>query len=145
MLLHATSAILLWLILRRLEIPGAFVASAIFAIHPIQVESVAWITERKNVLAGVFFFASLLNYLKSESIGDPAPATPNDRTKYYLISLALFICGILSKTIAGSMPIEDPEAAGHCLFYCWLAGGIYVGFLERRFRRPSGVVVKEEA
>jgi len=62
-----------------------------------------------------------------------------------LAFLATVVAFVASIYIAGSMPIEDPEAAGHCLFYCWLAGGIYVGFLERRFRRPSGVVVKEEA
>src|SRR5205823_11863490 len=91
MFLHGGSAIRLWLILRRLQIPGAFVASAIFAIHPIQVESVAWITERKNVLAGVFFFASLLNYLKFEGIDNPTDTTPARRTKHYLTALILFI------------------------------------------------------
>src|SRR5207244_2484301 len=91
MLLHGGSAILLWLILRRLHIPGAFIASAIFAIHPIQVESVAWITERKNVLAGVFFFASILNYLKFEGIGDTTAATPAQRERYYWIALVLFV------------------------------------------------------
>src|SRR5207237_7740946 len=63
-LLHFANAWMLWTILRRLGLPGAFVAAAIWALHPIQVESVAWITERKNVLSAFFIFASMLVYLR---------------------------------------------------------------------------------
>lgn len=109
-LLHALGALFLWRALRRLGVPGAWVAAAIFAVHPVHVESVAWVTERKNVLSGVFFFASLLAFLRfrplpaSES-GKGSKAGSTDGAEatswaFYGLSLALFVGAVLSKTVA---------------------------------------------
>ena len=106
MLLHAAGAILLWFLLRELAVPGAWVAAAIFALHPINVESVAWISERKNVLAGALFFGSILAFLKSPmGLHREGAATGKDRDlTLYFVAVALFILAVLSKTVACSMP-----------------------------------------
>jgi len=63
-ILHSFSAVLLWRILRSLSVSGAWVASAVFALHPVNVESVAWIAERKNVLSCLLYLSSLIVYIK---------------------------------------------------------------------------------
>src|SRR5258706_4288966 len=62
--LHALAAFLLVVILRRLAIPGALLGGLIFAVHPVCVESVAWIAEQKNTVSAVFYLASALTYLQ---------------------------------------------------------------------------------
>jgi tetratricopeptide (TPR) repeat protein len=102
-LLHALNAILFWRVLQRLSIPGAWAAALIFALHPVYVESVAWVTERKNVLSGAFFLSSLLAYLRFAP-PDAASRDEPHRWRYYLLALALFVCALLSKTVTCSLP-----------------------------------------
>jgi len=94
-LLHAGVASLFGLVLRRLATPGAFFAALIFAAHPVFAESVAWITEQKNTLSGVFFLASALAYLHFDQKRTPG---------LYAGALFLFACAVLSKTVTAPLP-----------------------------------------
>ena len=95
LLLHCAAAGLVFLILRKLQIPGAWLATAIFALHPVQVESVAWITEQKNTLSAVFYLGAMLTYLQFDQ-------TRNRST--YALALGLFLLALLSKTTTVTLP-----------------------------------------
>lgn len=108
MLLHAVNALLLWWVLRRLRVPGAWLAAALFAVHPVHVESVAWVTERKNVLSGALYLLSLLAYLRFSRLDSSeekaaSPVAPRP-WKFYALSLFLFGCALLSKSVTCSLP-----------------------------------------
>jgi tetratricopeptide (TPR) repeat protein len=94
-LLHVVVALLLVKILRQLKIPGAWLAAAIFALHPVQVESVAWISELKNTLSGVFYLGAALIYLEFDR--------SRNRGKWVL-ALGLFAAGLMSKTVIATLP-----------------------------------------
>ncbi len=105
-LLHATSVVLLWRLLERLRLPGAWLAAAIFAVHPVEVESVAWVTERKNVLSLALALGALLCYLRFSPVGevDGRAAPIPGRWRWYALSLLLFAGALLSKTVVASLP-----------------------------------------
>ena len=92
LILHIANATVAWAILRQLRIPGAFVAALIFVVHPVNVESVAWIAQRKNTLSMLFFLLSIRWYLRYDD-GPPAPG----RTRWYGLSLLAFALAMLSK------------------------------------------------
>lgn len=102
-ILHAVNAVLLWLMLRRLTVPGAWLAAALFAVHPVQVESVAWITERKNVLSGLFYFGSAICLLRFFRLSAEEKEQSPQRL-WYGAALLLFVCALLSKTVTSSLP-----------------------------------------
>ncbi len=94
-LLHAAAGVMVAMVLRRLAIPGALLAAAIFALHPVQVESVAWITEQKNTLSAVFYLAAAMAYLRFD----------RDRgAAWYLAATVLFVLSFASKIVTVTLP-----------------------------------------
>lgn len=94
-LLHALAACLFAVVLRRLRIPGAWLGGLLFALHPVAVESVAWISEQKNTLSAVFYLLAVLAYLRfDEKRGWGA----------YAGASALFLLAILSKSVVATLP-----------------------------------------
>ena len=94
-LLHLVNTLLLWHLLRRLVVPGAWVVAAVFAVHPLHVESVAWIIERKDVLSGLFYLAAVLAWMRF---------VEQPRRRWYAGSLVLYAAALLSKSIAITLP-----------------------------------------
>ncbi len=95
-LLHALGAALFWELLRRLGVPGALPAALVFCLHPVHAESVAWLTERKNVLSGVFYLASLNAWVRH--LGDGG-------ARAWRWSLLFFALALLAKTATLMLPV----------------------------------------
>jgi len=94
-LFHGTAACLVAVILRRLAVPGAWLAAAIFALHPVHVESVAWMSEQKNTLSAVFYLSAALVYLHFDQKRRPA---------LYGLGLGLFALGLMTKSVIATLP-----------------------------------------
>jgi tetratricopeptide (TPR) repeat protein len=94
-LLHGVSALLLVAILRRLGVRGAWLGGWLFALHPVMVESVAWIAELKNTLSGAFFLGAGLAYLRFDETRAP---------RRYALALLLFLAGLLAKSVVATLP-----------------------------------------
>ncbi len=107
--LHAASACLLILIMRRLTLPGAWLAGLIFALHPVCVEAVAWISEQKSTLSGVFYLAAALTYLRFDR---------TRRKPAYFLALGLFLLALMSKTVTATLP------AALLVIFWWQRGRI---------------------
>lgn len=98
MLLHAVSAVLLWQVLARLKIPGAWVAGVVFAVHPVCVNSVARIAELKNTLSLPLFLLSLWFYL-------PGASNKGESAIRYVLSFLFFILALMAKTSTIMLPV----------------------------------------
>ncbi|MGZ4972008.1 MAG: tetratricopeptide repeat protein, partial [Limisphaerales bacterium] len=94
--LHALSCIILWRAFVRLNFPSAWLAAFLFALHPVTVESVAWIAERKNVLAMFFYSLTVWSFIRFAQSG---------KRTFYILSLSAFLLSLLAKTAAAGWPI----------------------------------------
>ena len=94
-LLHATAAGLFGTLLRRLAVPGAWLAALLFVLHPVCVESVAWIAEQKNTLSAIFYLAAALAYLRFDE---------GRSSRHYLLATGLFLLALLTKSVTASLP-----------------------------------------
>ncbi len=122
-LLHLANTLLVWHLLRRLAVPGAWVVAAVFAVHPLHVESVAWVIERKDVLSGLFYLASALVWIRF---------VEQPRRGWYVCSLALYASGLLSKSIVVTLPVAL------LIWHWWQQGRATLTDLKRLV--PFGVV-----
>jgi tetratricopeptide (TPR) repeat protein len=150
-LLHAASALMLWRILKRLGVAGAPIAAAIFALHPVMVESVAWITERKNTLSLLFYLLSMNAYLTFARVDEEEPKPANGRWGAYAAALLFFLCALGSKTVTATLPaalllilwwkrrLSRRDLALLAPFFLLaLAAGLMTSFLERAEVGASG-------
>ena len=146
LLMHAANAVLLFVVLTRLNIRNAFWIAAIFAAHPMAVESVAWVTERKNVQSMLFALASFAMYLRFID-------APKGRVLgTWLASFLLFACALLSKTTAIFVPpcivlallwLQKPINTRLVLsvlpyFAIGLASGLFTAHVERTIVGATG-------
>jgi tetratricopeptide (TPR) repeat protein len=143
-LLHAGGAVLFGAVLRRLAVPGAWLAAVLFALHPVHVESVAWITEQKNTLSIVFYLAAAFTYLGFDESRKPGA---------YARSSALFALSLLCKTVTVTLPAallvvlwwkrgELRWKRDFRPLVPWLAvgaaAGLFSSWVERRFLGAQG-------
>jgi protein O-mannosyl-transferase len=106
---HVASAILLWRILQILRVRGAWLGAALWALHPVMVQSVAWVTELKNTQSCVFYLLSILFFLKWEDqegavSRPPQRRTGDRRSLVFALSLLFFLLATLSKTSVVMLP-----------------------------------------
>ncbi len=94
-LLHGLTACLFAAVLRRFAVPGAWLAALVFALHPVHVESVAWMTELKNTLSAPFYLAALLLYLRFDARRD---------RRAYAGAVMLFAIALLTKSVTATLP-----------------------------------------
>jgi tetratricopeptide (TPR) repeat protein len=143
-LLHAGCVLLLVKILRRLDVPGGWLAAAIFALHPVQVETVAWISEFKNTLSGVCCLGAALVYLNFDR---------DRKWTFYVGALGLFVLGLMSKTVIATLPAAllvvfwwkrgrlswKQEVLPLLPFFAvGIAAGLFTAWMERTFIGAKG-------
>ena len=124
LILHVVESLLVWVVLRNLSIPGAFFAALIFAVHPVNVESVAWISSRKNLMAMLFFLPSILWYFmarmpraRAETAAVRSHGGPWERERADTAA----VCSHGGPWERVSMEIPSPVAPCHSTLWYWLS------------------------
>jgi tetratricopeptide (TPR) repeat protein len=151
--LHSVAAGLLVLLLRRLKVPGALLAGTIFLVHPVCVESVAWISEQKNTLSLVFYLWSALAYLRFDDERERTQGGGASAARVYVQALALFVLALLTKSVCATLP------AALLVIFWWKRGrlswrrdvlclvpwfalaifsGLFTAWVERRYNGAIG-------
>ena len=105
----SSTVLLVWRLVRRLEVPGAWAVAAVFAVHPLHVESVAWVIERKDLLSALFYLSAVLAWIRFDEAPHPAR---------YGLALVLFTAGLLSKSIVVTLP------AALLIWHWWQRGRV---------------------
>ena len=114
LLLHVANTLLLWRLMRRLAVPGAWLIAAVFAVHPVHVESVAWVMGRKDLLSALFYLAAFLTWTRF------AAAPRRGRYRFAFATLVLFVAGLLCKSIVVTLP------AALAIWHWWKQGRVTV-------------------
>jgi protein O-mannosyl-transferase len=109
--LHIANALLLVAILRFLDIRGAWLVGAVFAVHPVMVESVAWITEQKNTLSTFFYFCAALGYLRFDA---------SRSRRWYAVAALGFLAALSCKSVTATLP------AALLVVFWWKRGSLTV-------------------
>ena len=112
-LLHLGNVLLLWRLAGRLTVPGAWLLAAVFAVHPLHVESVAWVIERKDLLSTLFYLAAFSTWVHFAE-----ESRPEFGWRRYLLALALFVLGLLCKSIVVTLP------AALLIWHWWQCGRV---------------------
>ena len=109
LLLHLLNCVLVWRLLLKLAVPGAWAVAAVFAVHPLHVESVAWIIERKDLLSAAFYLGAVLVWVRF---------TETPTRGRYALALGLFVAGLLSKSMVVTLP------AALVVWHWWKRGAV---------------------
>jgi tetratricopeptide (TPR) repeat protein len=156
--LHAATAVLVLFLLRRLAVAGAEFGATLFALHPLNVESVAWVTERKNVLSGALALAACLCYLRYDELAfsvrpsEEGAARAREKRGFWSAALVLFALSLAAKTAVAPVPAAllialvglrgrravNAATALAPFFALGVAAGLGTAFLERTHVHAQG-------
>jgi tetratricopeptide (TPR) repeat protein len=104
-LMHAGSAVLVWRLLRQLGVRGAWLGAALWALHPVMVQSVAWVTELKNTQSCLFYLLSIFCFLSWEEQARVTRVVRIKTTAMFALSLTCFVLATLSKPSVVMLPV----------------------------------------